>query len=94
MWYDSIAEKIKNINTKVKKVEIVANPDDTNNIIGHKKVNIERLKEFYDIDVLIKPNDNIKHGKFEINVVENYNQIKVGFLPTFYHKMRNNYEKG
>lgn len=73
MWYDSIAEKIKNINTKVKKVEIVANPDDTNNIIGHKKVNIERLKEFYDIDVLIKPNDNIKHGKFEINVVENYN---------------------
>lgn len=73
MWYDSIAEKIKNINTKVKKVEIVANPDDTNNIIGHKKVNIERLKEFYDIDVLIKPNENIKHGKFEINVVENYN---------------------
>lgn len=73
MWYDSIAEKIKNINTKVKKVEIVANPDDTNNIIGHKKVNIERLKEFYDIDVLIKSNENIKHGKFEINVVENYN---------------------
>lgn len=72
MWYDALSEKIKNINTKVKKVEIVVNPEDSNNVIGHKKVNIERLKEFYDIDVIIKSDENEKRGKFEVNVIETY----------------------
>ena len=54
MWYDSVAEKIKKINTKVKEVEIVVNPSDVNNVIGHKKQNIEKLKEMYDVDVIIK----------------------------------------
>ena len=72
MWYDSIAEKIKQINTKVKKVEIVINSSDTNNAVGHKNCNIQRLKEFYDIDVVIKSDENMKHEKFEINVLETY----------------------
>ena len=72
MWYDALSEKIKNINTKVKKVEIVVNPEDSNNVIGHKKVNIERLKDFYDIDVIIKSDENEKRGKFEVNVIETY----------------------
>lgn len=72
MWYDSIAEKIKNINAKVKEVEIVVNPIDANNAIGHKKDNIKRLKEFYDVDVLVKTEKEIKPGKFEINVLETY----------------------
>lgn len=37
MWYDAIVYKIKKFNTKVKEVEIKANPEDINNIIGHKK---------------------------------------------------------
>lgn len=72
MWYDSVAEKIKKINTKVKEVEIVVNPSDVNNVIGHKKQNIEKLKEMYDVDVIIKQDEKIKSGKFEINVVETY----------------------
>lgn len=72
MWYDSIAEKIKNINTKVKKVELVVNPDDSNNVIGHKKANVRKLKDFYDVDVAIRPDENMKHGKFEVNVIETY----------------------
>ena len=72
MWYDSIAEKIKNINAKVKKVEIVVNPNDTNNAIGHKKANVEKLKEFYDVEVAIKSSEEIKPGKFEIKVLETY----------------------
>lgn len=72
MWYDSIAEKIKNINAKVKKVEIVVNPNDSNNAIGHKKENIQRLKEFYDVEVVIKSDEEVKPGKFEINVLETY----------------------
>lgn len=72
MWYDSIAEKIKNINAKVKKVEILTNPNDINNAIGHKKANIKKLKDYYDLDVIIKSTENIKPGKFEIKVMETY----------------------
>lgn len=72
MWYDSIAEKIKNINMKVKEVEIIVNPDAVNNVIGHKKENVARLKEMYDVDIAVKTDENIKPGKFEINVLETY----------------------
>ena len=72
MWYDSIAEKIKQINMKVKEVEITVNPESVNNVIGHKKENILKLKEMYDVDIAVKPDENMKPGKFEINVVETY----------------------
>lgn len=72
MWYDSIAEKIKKINMKVKKVEITVNPEFTSNIIGHKKENMKRLKEMYDVEVIVKADENMKAGKFEINVIETY----------------------
>ena len=72
MWYDSIAEKIKKINMKVKEVEITVNPESVNNVIGHKKENAKKLKEMYDVDIAVKPDENMKLGKFEINVVETY----------------------
>lgn len=72
MWYDSIAEKIKKINMKVKEVEITVNPDSVNNVIGHKKENAIKLKEMYDVDIVVKSNENMKPGKFEINVLETY----------------------
>lgn len=75
VWYDCIVEKIKNFNTKVKQVEIVANDFNVNNIIGHKRENIEKLKEFYDVDVIVKVNNEIKPGKFEVNVVKNYSDF-------------------
>ena len=65
MWYDAIVSKIKKCNTKVKVVEIRANPEDINNIIGHKKENINKLKDMYDVDVIIKSDETIKNGKFE-----------------------------
>jgi radical SAM enzyme (TIGR01210 family) len=72
MLYDSIAEKIKNINSKVKKIEIVVNPANVNDVIGHKKVNIQKLKDFYELDVVVTPNENINVGDFKINVLETY----------------------
>ena len=72
MWYDSIVNKIKKVNAKVKKVKIIANDKDVNNIIGHKKENISKLKEVYDVDVVIEKDDNIKQGKFELEVLESY----------------------
>ena len=72
MWYDSIVNVIKMVNAKVKKVRIKANDKNVNNIIGHKKENITKLKEVYDVDVIIEKDDNIKPGKFELEVLESY----------------------
>ena len=44
-------------------VTIKANPENINNIIGHKKENVLKLKEFYDVDVKVKQSKKIKNGK-------------------------------
>lgn len=75
MWYDAIVYKIKEFNTKVKEVEIKANSEDINNIIGHKKENIEKLKEIYEVDTIVKADETIKNGKFEITIEKTYDDI-------------------
>ena len=55
MWYDEIVQKIKKFNIKVMQVTIKANPENINNIIGHKKENVLKLKEFYDVAIPVKP---------------------------------------
>lgn len=70
IWYDRIVEEIKRINAKVIKVEIEANAKDINNIVGHKKENINKLKDTYALIAIVKTNEKIKKGKFKINVVE------------------------
>lgn len=70
IWYDKIVEKIKKINAKVIKVEIEANPKNINNIIGHKKENIEKLKDTYAVIATVKSNEKLKSGSFKINVLE------------------------
>jgi radical SAM enzyme (TIGR01210 family) len=75
MWYDVIVNKIKKFNTKVKEVEITANPDDVNNIKGHKKENIEKLKEIYEVDVIVKSDERIKNGRYEIKIEKTYDDI-------------------
>ena len=72
MWYDAIVNKIKKVNAKVKKVKIIANDININNIIGHKKENIEKLKETYDVDVVIERDEKIKPGKFKLEILELY----------------------
>ncbi len=70
MWYDAIVEKIKKLNVKVSKVEIKVNPMDSNNVIGHKKQNIIKLKKTYDVDLILRPDSKIKQGKWDIKIVE------------------------
>ena len=72
IWYDSILEKIKKFNVKVKEIEIEINPENINNVIGHKKENIKKLKELYDVDVKVTQSKNIKPGKFEIKILKTY----------------------
>ncbi len=72
MWYDAIVAKIKKLNVKVKEVEVTVNSVDVNNVVGHKKENIEKLKELYDVDLIVKRDDNIKQGKSQIVITKTY----------------------
>jgi len=72
IWYDIIVSKIKKFNTKVLEIEIEANPENINNIIGHKKENLKRFKDTYDVDVRVRQNVNLKPGKFSITVLKTY----------------------
>ncbi len=67
IYYDTIVSKIKKFNSKVKEVEIIVNPQCVNNVIGYKKENILKLKEMYDVDVVIK--QDIKHTPDVIDVI-------------------------
>ena len=76
MWYDAIVEKIKKLNIKVKKVEVEVNSQDLNSVIGHKKENVLKLKETYDVELIVKQNDEIKQGKSKIEIIETYQDFK------------------
>ena len=73
MWYDAIVGKIKKLNVKVKEVEVTVNPIDSNNVIGHKKENVIKLKDIYDVDLILKQDKNIKQGKSKIEIIKTYN---------------------
>ena len=75
MWYDAIVGKIKKLNVKVKEVEVTVNPIDSNNVIGHKKENVIKLKDTYDVDLILKQDENIKQGKSKIEVTKTYNDF-------------------
>ncbi len=72
IWYDSIVEKIKKFNVKVKEIEVIVNPENVNNVVGHKKENLEKLRNLYDVDVKVKQEKEIKEGKFEIEILKTY----------------------
>lgn len=76
IWYDSVVDKIKKVNVKVKKVEVRVNPQDENSVIGHKRENINKLKELYDVDVKVTKDENIKIGKSEITILETFTDFK------------------
>ena len=75
MWYESIVEKIKELNVKVKEVQVTVNPIDVNNVIGHKKENIIKLKETYEVDLIAKQDKKIKQGKSKIQIIKTYNDF-------------------
>ncbi len=72
MWYDAIVGKIKKLNVKVKEVEVTVNPIDANNVIGHKKENVLKLKDTYDVDLILKQDEKMKQGKSKIEVTKTY----------------------
>ncbi len=75
LWYDAVVNKIKQLNVKVKEVQVTVNPIDVNNVIGHKKENIQKLKDTYDVDLIIKKDEAIKQGKSKIEIIKTYNDF-------------------
>lgn len=73
MWYDAIVGKIKKLNAKVQEVEVTVNPIDVNNVVGHKRENIEKLKEIYEVNLIVKQDEKIKQGKSKIEITKRYN---------------------
>lgn len=71
-WYDSIVEKIKQFNVKVKEVEIKINPVDVNHVVGHKRENINKLHDLYDVDMDIVQVDYVKPGEFHVKIIKKY----------------------
>lgn len=74
IWFDSIVDKIKKINDKVKEVKLKVNFVDMNNAIGHKKSNITKIKETYDVNVTVEVDNTIKPGKSELIILQTYDE--------------------
>ena len=72
IWYDAMVNKIKSTTVKAKLVEIRVNPENVNNAIGHKKENIKKIKELYDVDVRVVGDEKLKPEKIELEIEEIY----------------------
>jgi len=70
LWYDAIVNRIKKLNAKVMEVEVTVNPQDVNNVVGYKQENIEKLKDTYDVDLIVTADNNIKQGKSKIEITK------------------------
>ncbi len=68
IFYDKISAKIKAFGVKVKEVEIYVNSKDLNNAVGYKKVNLERLKEIYNVIAKVEKDDKIKQGTVKVSI--------------------------
>ncbi len=72
MNFDSIVRKIKDYPVKVKEVLIETSPENISNVVGYKRENIEKLKEYYDVDCKVKQNKDLSDGKINIKVTKVY----------------------
>ena len=72
IWYDAMVTKIKSTTVKAKIVEIRVNPENVNNAIGHKKENIKKIKELYDVDVKVVGDETLRPEKIELKIKEIY----------------------
>ena len=60
---------------KLKEVEIIVNPEDINNVIGHKKENLNKLLDTYDVILKVTGNEKIKQGKSEMSILKTYSDF-------------------
>jgi len=72
IWYDAMVNKIKTTTSKAKLIEISVNPENINNAVGHKRENIQKIKELYDVDIKIVGDETLRPEKIELKIKEVY----------------------
>lgn len=72
IWYDSIVDKIKKFNVKVKKVKIEVYPRELPNIVGYEEENAKKLQELYDVEIKAAGNPVVKPGTAKYTILEVY----------------------
>ena len=72
IWLDTIVDKIKKYNVKVKEVEIKVNSQNYESAVGFENENIDKLKEYYDVDSKVVKKEEIKPGKLEIIIKKQF----------------------
>lgn len=63
IYYDEISKKIKSLNNKVKNISVLVNSKNINSFVGHKRENLERIKEIYNVNIKIKQDDSVQDYK-------------------------------
>ena len=61
--YDDFSKKIQKLNNKVRAVKVLVNEKNINNFIGHKRENINRIKQLYNVDVIVEQSNKVKSFK-------------------------------
>jgi len=75
MWYDALVNKVKPENVRSKEIEVRVHPENVNNIIGHKKENIKRIKELYDVDIKVIEDFEMKKERLTTAVLSTYSDF-------------------
>lgn len=64
IFYDKISEKVKKLNSKVRNIKVLVNGKCVNNFVGHKRENIKRIKEIYNVNITVEENNSVNDYKF------------------------------
>lgn len=72
IWYEKIIDMIKSYNVKVKEVEVEVNSEDIKDIKGLNNINLEQLKDVYDVKLNIIVNNKIKRFNYKMKILKTY----------------------
>ena len=75
-YYDTIVNKIKKYDVKVKEVEVITHPQNVSNIVGYKRENIEKLKKIYDVDLTILQDIKCSPDKIDVIISKKFKDFK------------------
>lgn len=75
IYYDTLVDRIKKINTNVKEIEVTVNPQIVNNVVGYKRENVDKIKEMYDIDVVVKQDPKLSPTKINVKASKKYKEF-------------------
>ena len=76
IYYDTIVNKIKKYDVKVKEVEVITHPQNVSNIVGYKRENIEKLKKIYDVDLTILQDIKCSPDKIDVIISKKFKDFK------------------